>query len=131
MLAVRQFVEKDVVPVAAGARRAPARSRALWWRSSPSSASSAPWSRAEHGGLGLDLATTAMIVEELARGWATLAARLAAPPRRAGAIARFARSVPRERERLLPAMARGERLDGAVCAGRIHRRAARGRRTGC
>src|SRR5439155_714217 len=61
-----------------------------------------------HGGLGLDLRTTVMIVEELARGSATLAAILVAHLTATHAIARF--GTAEQRERLLPAMARGEIL---------------------
>ncbi len=61
-----------------------------------------------YGGLGLDLRTTAMIVEELARGSATLAAIVVAHLSAAHAIARF--GTAEQRERFLPSMARGEIL---------------------
>src|SRR5207244_9199119 len=61
-----------------------------------------------YGGLGLDLRTTAMIVEELARGSATLAAIVVAHLSAVHAIARF--GTAEQRERFLPSMARGEIL---------------------
>ena len=66
----------------------------------------------EHGGLGLPLHTTAMIVEEVARGSAALATWLTA---QLAATLAVARSTPREsRERLLPPMTRGERWAAPV-----------------
>jgi alkylation response protein AidB-like acyl-CoA dehydrogenase len=58
------------------------------------------------GGLGLDLTTYAMIVEELARGWATVAALVTAQSTAGRVLARFACRA--QRDRLLPAMTRGE-----------------------
>jgi len=62
----------------------------------------------EYGGLGLDRRTTAMIVEEVARGSATLAAILVAHLTATHVIAE--RGTAEQRERFLPAMARGEML---------------------
>jgi alkylation response protein AidB-like acyl-CoA dehydrogenase len=58
----------------------------------------------ELGGLGLDLATYAMLVEELARGWVTVAGLAAAQASAGWVLARFARHPPH-----LPDMTRGER----------------------
>jgi alkylation response protein AidB-like acyl-CoA dehydrogenase len=63
---------------------------------------------AEYGGLGLDVRTAVLIVEELARGATTPAAVVAAQLAGTWAIARF--GTPAQRERLLPPMTRGEQL---------------------
>jgi alkylation response protein AidB-like acyl-CoA dehydrogenase len=106
VLAVRQFVDKEIAPVAAEHDRrrelpAPLRARladlGVFGALAP----------AEAGGLDLDLVTTAMIIEEVARGWGALAALLSA---HLAASAAVARAAPRERERWLPPMTRGEVL---------------------
>lgn len=121
VLAVRQAVEKDVVPVAAEqdqGRRDP----------EPLVAQLAELgifgalADAEHGGLGLPLATAAMIVEEVARGSAALAIWLSA---QLAATLAVARSTSREtRERLLPPMTRGERWTAPVVGASIGARRA-------
>ena len=121
VLAVRQAVEKDVVPVAAEqdqGRRDP----------EPLVAQLAELgifgalADAEHGGLGLPLTTTAMIVEEVARGSAALAIWLSA---QLAATLAVARSTSREtRERLLPPMTRGERWTAPVVGASIGARRA-------
>ena len=121
VLAVRQAVEKDVVPVAAEhdqGRRDP----------EPLVAQLAELglfgalADAEHGGLGLPLTTAAMIVEEVARGSAALAIWLSA---QLAATLAVARSVPRDaRERLLPPMTRGERWTAPVIGASIGARRA-------
>ena len=107
VLAVRQLVDKLVVPAAHDldiAHAHPARLVAALAELGILGALVDPG----HGGLGLDLRTTVMIVEELARGSATLAAILVAHLTATHAIARF--GTAEQRERLLPAMARGEIL---------------------
>ena len=121
VLAVRQAVEKDVTPVAAEldqGRRDP----------EPLVAQLAELgifgalADAEHGGLGLPLATAAMIVEEVARGSAALAIWLSA---QLAATLAVARSTSREtRERLLPPMTRGERWTAPVVGASIGARRA-------
>jgi alkylation response protein AidB-like acyl-CoA dehydrogenase len=110
VLAVRQFVDKRVVPVAAehdAASRYPeAIVRELGELGVLGAAVDQP-----QGGLGLDLVTTAMLVEELARGWTTVAAVVAGHLTVTWALARFAAT---ERETWLPPLARGERLASAV-----------------
>jgi alkylation response protein AidB-like acyl-CoA dehydrogenase len=64
------------------------------------------------GGLGLDAGTAAMIVEELARGWTTVAATVAGHLVVSAALDR-APALPEQRD-LLPALARGEALGAAV-----------------
>ena len=121
VLAVRQAVEKDVIPVAAEqdqGRRDP----------EPLVAQLAELgifgalADAEHGGLGLPLTTAAMIVEEVARGSAALAIWLSA---QLAATLAVARSTSREtRERLLPPMTRGERWTAPVVGASIGARRA-------
>jgi alkylation response protein AidB-like acyl-CoA dehydrogenase len=110
VLAVRQLVDKDVAPAVhdyepTGQHPAPLMDRVtelgiLGCLSAP-----------ELGGLGLDLATYAMVVEELGRGWSTVAGLVAAHVTAARLLERF--GAARARERLVPAMTRGER-GGAV-----------------
>ena len=59
------------------------------------------------GGLGLDMRTVALLVEELARASATVGALVAG---HLAATAALTASTPSERRRWLPALARGERL---------------------
>jgi alkylation response protein AidB-like acyl-CoA dehydrogenase len=59
------------------------------------------------GGLGLDLGTFAMIIEEVARGWATLSALVSAQAIATRIVARF--GSRQQRDRLVPPMTRGER----------------------
>ena len=111
VLAVRQLVEKDVIPVVhehepGGRYPAPLVGKLadiglLGCLVPP-----------EWGGLGLDLVTFAMVVEELARGWSTLGA-LVATQATAGHV--LARAGSREQQRrLLPPMTRGERFASLV-----------------
>jgi alkylation response protein AidB-like acyl-CoA dehydrogenase len=121
VLAVRQAVEKDVVPVAPdhdAGRRDP---EALVERLAELGIFGA-LADPEHGGLGLPLYTAAMIVEEVARGSAALAAWLGA---QLAATLAVARSAPREaRERLLPPMTRGEHWSAPVVGASIGARRA-------
>jgi alkylation response protein AidB-like acyl-CoA dehydrogenase len=104
VLAVRQFVEKQVVAVAQAPAGYPVETVArlaelgLLGAIVPS----------EMGGLGLDFTTYAMIVEELGRGSATLAGVVTPHLAAAHAIARF--GTPEQRERILAPMTRGEIL---------------------
>jgi len=111
VLAVRQMVEKDVVPVAPehdAGRRDPTSLVAEVAEMGIFGA----LADAEHGGLGLPLTTAAMIVEEVARGSATLGVWLGA---QLAATLAIARGTTREtRERLLPALIRGERWAAPV-----------------
>jgi alkylation response protein AidB-like acyl-CoA dehydrogenase len=121
VLAVRQAVEKDVIPVAAEldqGRRDPAPLVAQLAELGIFGA----LADAEHGGLGLPLTTAAMIVEEVARGSAALAIWLSA---QLAATLAVARSTSREtRERLLPPMTRGERWTAPVVGASIGARRA-------
>jgi alkylation response protein AidB-like acyl-CoA dehydrogenase len=113
LLAVRQFVQKDVMPLAqdedaAGGLPADIVARladlGVWGALVP----------AEYGGLGLDLTTATMMVEEVARGWGMLGALLASHLAAVHVVALH--GAPAARERLLPAMSRAERL-GCVALG--------------
>ncbi len=116
VLAVRQFVDKHVVTAAqdldvahahpAGLLAGLAELGILGSVADP-----------RFGGLGLDVRTTAMIVEELARGSAALAAIVVAHLTCTDAIAR--RGSAEQGERLLPPMTRGESLGTAALAGGI------------
>ncbi len=111
VLAVRQFVEKEVVPVAAEheqAGRYPAHLVRVLSDLGILGAVVPP----PYGGLGLDLETYAMIVEELARGWTTVAGVVTAHATAAWTVARSGTSE--QRQTLLPAMTRGEILGAAA-----------------
>jgi alkylation response protein AidB-like acyl-CoA dehydrogenase len=116
VLAVRQAVDKEVIPEAADADRGgqdPAPLAARLGALGIFGAVADP----EHGGLGLPLSVAAMIVEEVARGSAMLATWLAA---QLAATLAVTRSSPREvRERLLPPMTRGERWAAPVVGASI------------
>ncbi len=111
VLAVRQLVDKVVIPAVHDHERdgrypAPiaasvAELGILGCLTSP-----------DLGGLGLDLVTYAMVIEELARGWSTIAALVAAQATAAHLIERFGGPG----RRIVPAMTRGERW-GSVALG--------------
>src|SRR5205809_4495739 len=107
VLAVRQFVEKQVVPVCQeldGAGTYPTDLvAALAGLGVLGAVVPHTW-----GGLGLDGQTYAMLVEELARGSAALATVVAAHSAAAGALARF--GTDEQKRRILAPMARGEVL---------------------
>ena len=107
VLAVRQFVEKQVVPVCQeldGAGTYPGDLvAALAGLGVLGAVVPQAW-----GGLGLDGRTYAMLVEELARGSAALATVVAAHSAAAGALARF--GTDEQKRRILAPMARGEVL---------------------
>ncbi len=107
VLAVRQFVEKAVVPVAQALDAGRAWPGELV-RALGELGVFGALVPAGDGGLGLDLRTYAMLVEELARGSAALATVLVAHAAAAHAVARF--GAPEQRARLLGPLTRGERL---------------------
>jgi alkylation response protein AidB-like acyl-CoA dehydrogenase len=114
VLAVRQFVDKSLAPAVAEHEAA------------------GRWPEAivrELAGLGLfgagvdlDLLTTTMLLEELARGWTTVAATLAGHVVATWTLHRFAPVA--ERERRLAPLARGDRLATAVFGGDVRARRA-------
>jgi alkylation response protein AidB-like acyl-CoA dehydrogenase len=120
VLAVRQFVDKQVVPVARDLDSAHAHPTSLVAGLAELGILGALVDPG-YGGLGLDSRTTAMIVEELARGSAALAAIVVAHLTVAHAIGRV--GTADQRETLLPPMTRGESLGAVALASGI--RAAR------
>ncbi len=111
VLAVRQFVEKQVVPLAQDAERAgryPAEIVEKLGELGILGALVPP----DYGGLGLDLSTCAMILEELARGWTTVAAIVSAHLTVASVIANF--GTAEQRKRVLPALASGDLIGCAA-----------------
>jgi alkylation response protein AidB-like acyl-CoA dehydrogenase len=123
VLAVRQAVDKEVIPEAAdhdGGRRDPDPLVARLAELGIFGALAEP----EQGGLGLPLHTATLLVEELARGSAPLAIWLTA---QLAATLAIGRSTARERrERLLPPMARGEAWAAPVVGASIGARRAGG-----
>jgi alkylation response protein AidB-like acyl-CoA dehydrogenase len=120
VLTVRQFVDKEVTPAAADLERA-ARHPDDLVRALGDLGVLGALVPPALGGLGLDLVTYAMILEELGRGWTTLAWTVGAHATAAGAVARFA--APGLQEVWLPGMTRGEplatlALDGEIAARR-------------
>ena len=115
VLLVRQAVEKDVIPVVEEYERT-GRYPAAVVEKLGELGILGMLVPGEYGGLGLDIVTYAMIIEELARGWTTVAGLVA---RHAVAAHAIAGLEPRElRERWLSPLTRGER--------RVRKFAARG-----
>ncbi|MFQ5893582.1 MAG: acyl-CoA dehydrogenase family protein, partial [Nitrospinota bacterium] len=107
--AVRTFVEKDVIPVAAQHELPDEypfeiveklKELGLFGATIPQ----------EYGGLGLDHTTYAMIVEEICRGWMSVSGILNTHLIMAYIVIRFGTEA--QRQRFLPAMARGEKRGG-------------------
>ncbi len=103
--AVRRFVEKDVLPVASELEHRDEYPAALvrTMREMGLFGATIP---AEHGGMGLDVLTYALIVEELSRGWMSLSGVLNTHLMVAYHLRAF--GTPAQRERWLPRMATGE-----------------------
>jgi alkylation response protein AidB-like acyl-CoA dehydrogenase len=119
VLAVRQFVDKAVLPVAAehdaGGRYPGAVVREL----AALGVLGAPADPAL-GGLGLEATAVAMVLEELARGWTTVAATVAGHFTCTWALDRLAPAA--ERERRVPPLTRGDQLATAVLGGDVRAR---------
>ncbi|MGH7323132.1 MAG: acyl-CoA dehydrogenase family protein, partial [Candidatus Rokuibacteriota bacterium] len=113
VLVIRQFVEKEIVPVAADLERAGRYPDDLVRALGDLGLLGALVPPAL-GGLGLDLTTWAMIVEEVARGWTTVAGVIADHATVAWITGRFAGAA--SRERLLPAMTRGDVMGAGALA---------------
>ena len=113
VLALRQFVEKSVVPVASEHEHANRYPLELVAQLAELGVLGAVIPAVE-GGLDLDLRTYVMLVEELARGSATLAGVVTTHATATRAIARFGSAELRES--LLPRLARGEWLAAAGVA---------------
>jgi alkylation response protein AidB-like acyl-CoA dehydrogenase len=118
VLAIRQFVDKEIAPVAAEHERARAIPAGILAALADLGVLGALVPAAD-GGLGLDLPTWAMIIEELARGSATVASAAAA---HAVVTRALALDGSREWRARLAAMARGEALGAAALAGTVRAR---------
>jgi len=113
---IRRFVERDVLPVASELEHrneyphalvAKLKDLGLFGATIPS----------EHGGLGLDVTTYAMVVEELCKGWMSLSGVLNTHLMLAYQIRMH--GTPEQKARYLPAMARGDH-HGALCLTEPH-----------
>ncbi len=113
VLAVRQFVDKEIAPVAGDLDRAARYPAEIVTALGELGVLSALMPTAA-GGLGLDLTTYAMVLEELARGWSTVAAVMATHAAATSVVARF--GSDEQRRTWLAGMAHGEPL-GSVGLG--------------
>ena len=113
---VRRFVEREVMPVASELEHRNQYPHALVARMKELGLFGATIPP-EFGGLGLDVATYARIVEELSRGWMSLSGVLNTHLMVAYLLREH--GTPEQRERFLPAMARGEHR-GALCLTEPH-----------
>ncbi len=114
--AVRRFVEREVLPVASDLEHRNEYPQALvdQMRELGLFGATIP---PEYGGLGLDYTTYAMVVEELCRGWMSLSGVLNTHLMLAFML-RF-HGTEEQRQRYLPAMARGEHR-AALCLTEPH-----------
>jgi len=105
LAAVRRFVEKDVLPVASELEHRDEYPAALvrTMREMGLFGATIP---AEYGGMGLDVLTYALIVEELSRGWMSLSGFLNTHLMVAHHLTTA--GTPAQRERWLPRMVTGE-----------------------
>jgi alkylation response protein AidB-like acyl-CoA dehydrogenase len=115
VLAVRQVVDKEIVPVVPEYERDDRYPEPLM-RTIADLGILGALVPPDLGGLGLDLATSALIVEELARGWTTVAAVVATHLVATDAFARFATDDGRRR---LPAMMRGDLWAASALSGAV------------
>jgi len=116
VLAVRQFVDTSLVPVVAEHEAAGRYPAAIVHELAELGLLGAVVDPAR-GGLGLDLGATAMLLEEVARGWTTVGAAAAGHLIATWALERFA--APAQREARLPVLARGERMATTVLGGDV------------
>ncbi|HEU5324007.1 MAG TPA: acyl-CoA dehydrogenase family protein [Methylomirabilota bacterium] len=123
VLAMRQLVDKSLA-TAAGADEAAARCPAAVLEQLAGLGLLGALVPAERGGLGLDLLTCVMLLEELARGSATVAALVGAHLTATALLA--GDGAPDGAERLLAAMARGEALGALALGGAVRARRERG-----
>jgi alkylation response protein AidB-like acyl-CoA dehydrogenase len=121
VLAVRQFVDKSLLPVVAEHEQAGRYPAALVHELAELGLLGAVVDPAR-GGLGLDLVATAMLLEEVARGWTTVAAAAAGHLVTTWALERFA--PPAEREARLPALAGADAIATTVLGGALAARRA-------
>ena len=114
--AVRRFVDREVVPTASSFEHSDTYPTPLVERMKELGLFGATIPL-EYGGLGLDVTTYAMIVEELARGWMSLSGVLNTHMMLAFTLKNFGTDA--QRKRYLPAMARGEHR-AALCLTEPH-----------
>jgi len=113
---VRRFVEREVLPVASDLEHRNEYPHALVERMNELGLFGATIPQ-EYGGLGLDVTTYAMVVEELCRGWMSLSGVLNTHLMLAYMLRVYGTAA--QKERYLPAMARGEHR-GALCLTEPH-----------
>jgi alkylation response protein AidB-like acyl-CoA dehydrogenase len=113
---VRRFVEREVMPVASRYEHADEYPHDLVERMKELGLFGATIATT-YGGLGLDYTTYSMIVEELCRGWMTLSGVLNTHLMFAYVLDHH--GTPAQKERWLPAMARGEHR-AALCLTEPH-----------
>ena len=116
VVAVRRFVERDVMPVASELEHRDEYPHALVQRMRELGLFGATIPQ-EYGGLELDVTTYAMVVEELCKGWMSLSGVLNTHLM----LAYMLRShgTDEQKQRYLPGMARGEH-HGALCLTEPH-----------
>jgi alkylation response protein AidB-like acyl-CoA dehydrogenase len=107
--AVRRFVDREVVPVASDLEHRDEYPHALVARMKELGLFGATIP-VEHGGLGVSFGTYARLMEELSRGWMSLAGVINSHLIMAYIIAHH--GTAEQKERFLPAMARGEKRGG-------------------
>src|SRR6267143_5613737 len=107
--AVRRFVEEEVRPAAAALEHADAYPHALVARMRELGLFGALVPR-EHGGLGLDVTTYARVIEELCRGWMSLAGVINSHTM--AALIVLNEGTDAQRQRFLPRFARGDARGG-------------------
>lgn len=108
---VRQFVEKEVIPVASAMEHRDEYPHALVSQMQEMGLFGLNIPEA-YGGSGVDTTTLAMIFEEISRGWLGLAGILGSNSVLCDVISRFGTEA--QRQRYLPSMAAGERR-GGIC----------------
>jgi len=113
---VRRFVEREVLPVASELEHRNEYPQALVDRMKELGLFGATIPQ-EYGGLGLDVTTYAMVVEELCRGWMSLSGVLNTHLMLAYMLRMH--GTDEQKQRYLPAMARGEHR-GALCLTEPH-----------
>jgi alkylation response protein AidB-like acyl-CoA dehydrogenase len=113
---VRRFVDREVMPTASSFEHADTYPTPLVERMKELGLFGATIP-AEYGGMGLDVTTYAMIVEELARGWMSLSGVLNTHMMLVFALKTFGTEA--QKQRYLPAMARGEHR-AALCLTEPH-----------
>lgn len=107
--AVREFVRRDILPVAQEYENADIYPFELVEQMKNMGLFGITISE-EYGGLGLDYLTFAMIFEELSKGWMSITGPIGSHHMVASIIDQF--GTPKQKEAYLPDMARGERRGG-------------------